>query len=301
MLRDPSWVYANSKMIKENLKFLVIEGYRKVSRDEIEAGGMTLASELYKRMILSLAPNATVDVITPADADTNIPAGVELKSYDGATMTGSNLSVMDSDNPSVRSQLNLQDELFEFGVPSFGSCWALQVGTVVAGGKVGVNPKGREMGFGRKIRLTADGTNHPMYRGKGMVFDAFASHDDEITVPPPTSKVLAGNSVSEVQSLAIKYKNGEMWSVQYHPEYNTKEMASLIRIREERLIRKGFFFDSAEIQEYTRKLDLLYEDPKRKHAAWSLGIDDDILDENVRRLEFRNWIENLVLPRATNK
>jgi hypothetical protein len=27
-----------------------------------------------------------------------------------------------------------------------------------------------------------------------------------------------------------------------------------------------------------------------------LGVDDDILNEDVRRLEVRNWIERLVIP-----
>ncbi len=288
-------------MIKERLKILVVEGYGKSSRDELAAGGMSLASDLYKQMLLSLVPNATVDVVTPADADSRVPSGVELKSYDGAAMTGSNLSVTDSDNPAVRSQIDLQREFFRQGVPSFGSCWALQVGTVAAGGTVDINPKGREMGFGRKIRLTDDGLSHPMYQGKNKVFDVFASHEDEVTVPPPNSKVLAANSISDVQALEITHDNGVMWTIQYHPEYNTKEMAALIRCREERLIRMGFFADASEIKEYTNRLDALYEDPKRKDAAWNLGIDEDILDEEFRYLEARNWIEFQVLPRAMSK
>jgi len=288
-------------MTKENLKFLVVEGYGKSSRDELAVGGMSLASDLYREMLLSLAPNAIVDVVTPADADARVPFGAELKSYDGAAMTGSNLSVTDSDNPAVRSQIELQREFFRQGVPSFGSCWALQVGAVAAGGKVDINPKGREMGFGRKIRLTDDGLNHPMYRGKNKVFDVFASHEDEVSVPPPNSKVLAANSVSDVQALEISHDKGIMWSIQYHPEYDTKEMAALIRCREERLIRMGFFADASEIKEYTNRLDALYEDPNRKDAAWNLGIDEDILDEEVRRLEVRNWIEFLVLPSTSSK
>ena len=77
-------------MIKENLKFLVVEGYGKSTRDELAVGGMSLASDLYRQMLLSLAPNAIVDIVTPADADARVPSGVELKSYDGAAMTGSN-------------------------------------------------------------------------------------------------------------------------------------------------------------------------------------------------------------------
>ena len=124
-------------------------------------------------------------------------------------ITGSNLSVLDADNPAVQRQVELQKALFEQGVPSFGSCWALQVGAVAAGGEVRVNPKGREMGFARKIRLTEDGSNHPMYQGKPEVFDAFASHEDEVIGAPPTSKVLSGNHISGVQAMEISYGKGD--------------------------------------------------------------------------------------------
>ncbi len=285
-------------MIKEPVNLLVIEGYARDSRATLAESGMALASDLYKSMLLSIAPNATVDVVTPADADTALPAGAELKSYDGVTMTGSNLSVLDTDNPSVRRQVELQKAVFEQGVPSFGSCWALQIGTVAAGGEVRVNPKGREMGFARKIRLTDSGMNHPLYRGKPPVFDGFASHEDEVISIPPNSTVLSGNHISSVQALEISSGKGTMWALQYHPEYDTGELASLMRCREERLVRMGFFSDAESLHEYADKLDLLRADPDRKDTAWELGIDSDILDSNVRQLEVRNWIEAQVLPKS---
>ena len=55
---------------------------------------------------------------------------------------------------------------------------------VAAGGTVRANPRGREMGIARKIALTPEGRGHPLYAGKGSVFDAFISHVDEITHLP---------------------------------------------------------------------------------------------------------------------
>jgi len=285
-------------MINDPLNLLVIEGYARDSRSVLADNGMALASDLYKTMLLSIAPNATVDIATPADADAALPAGVELGSYHGVAMTGSHLSVLDFENPSVQRQVELQKKIFEQGVPSFGSCWALQVGTVAAGGEVRVNPKGREMGFARKIGLKDVGMNHPLYKGKQAVFDAFASHEDEVISIPPNSKLLSGNRISSVQALEITSGKGIMWALQYHPEYDTGELASLIRCREERLIRMGFFSDADSLSEYTDKLDLLRKDPHRKDIAWELGVDADILDADVRQLEVRNWIEALVLPNS---
>ena len=283
-------------MIKDSVNLLVVEGYARESRDTLAQSGMALASDLYKSMLLSIAPNANVDIVTPADTDSALPSGAQLGSYDGVAMTGSNLSVLDCDNPSVRNQVDLQKVVFDEGVPSFGSCWALQIGTIAAGGEVRVNPKGREMGFARKVRVTEDGANHPLYKGKPPVFDSFASHEDEVVSLPPESTVLSGNHISSVQALEITSGKGTMWALQYHPEYDTGELASLIRCREERLIRMGFFSDAESLNEYADKLDLLREDPQRKDTAWELGIDTDILDPSVRQLEVRNWIEALVLP-----
>ena len=42
------------------------------------------------------------------------------------------------------------------------------------------NPKGREIGFGRGIRLTEAGRKHPMYVGKLDVFNAPTVHLDEV-------------------------------------------------------------------------------------------------------------------------
>ncbi len=283
-------------MINEPLRLLVVEGYEKQARDELVAGGMTVASDLYANMLASIAPKATIDIIAPADAQSYVPNDFELRSYDGVAMTGSSLSVLDMNKNSVRAQIELLKEVFELGIPSFGSCWAMQVGVVAAGGKVDINSKGREMGFARKVQLSQNGIKHPMYTGKPSVFDCFASHEDEIVAIPENSTVLSGNSMSKVQALEIQYGKGVMWTVQYHPEYNTHELAALIRCRRQRLINMGFFSNEAELEVYCRKLDELHKNPNKKDAAWALGIDEDILDPSLRQLEAHNWIESLVLP-----
>ena len=53
---------------------------------------------------------------------------------------------------------------FETGVSSFGSCWGLQIAAVACGGKVELNPNGREVGVGRKVMLSGEGRDHPMFR-----------------------------------------------------------------------------------------------------------------------------------------
>ena len=60
----------------------------------------------------------------------------------------------------------------------------------------------------------------------------------------------------------------------------------------------GFFADLDAARDYVNKLETLHQDPSRRDIAWLLGIDDDVMNDDVRQVEVRNWIEHLVLPRG---
>ena len=64
----------------------------------------------------------------------------------------------------------------------------------MAAGGTARNPKGREIGFGRGIRLTDAGRKHPMYVGKAEVFNAPTVHLDEVETLAPGTTVLATNA-----------------------------------------------------------------------------------------------------------
>ncbi len=275
--------------------FLVVDGYRKEGREERAAGGATPAGELYARMLKKCRPGSRVDIVYPADAGASLPRGAELRAYDGIAWTGSSLTAY-HDTPAVTDQIEFCRAAFEAKVPSFGSCWAAQIAAVAAGGRCEKNPRGREMGIARKIALTPEGRGHPLYDGKPSVFDAFISHEDEVTHLPPGGVRLAGNAFTQVQALAITYKGGTIWAVQYHPEYDLHEIARLTYCRLERLTKMGFFSDEDAGRDYVNKLEALYQDPSRRDLAWLLGVDDDVMNEDVRTVEVRNWIERLVLP-----
>jgi len=279
----------------KGLRFLVVEGYSIEGREDLQAGGASLASELYAKMLKRWAPGAEVEIVSPADPGASLPAGAAIGHYDGIAWTGSSLTVHKPDEK-VRPQVEFARAAFEAGVPGFGSCWALQVAVVAAGGQCRDNPKGREMGFARKIGLTPEGRAHPLYLGKKSVFDAFISHDDEITHLPHGATMLAGNDFTRVQAAAITYRGGVFWALQYHPEYDLHEMARLCYCRKQKLVDKGFFRDLEAAQAFVDRLEALHQDPTRKDIAWLLGIDDDIMNEDIRQAEVRNWIEQLVIP-----
>ncbi|MFQ5995758.1 MAG: type 1 glutamine amidotransferase [Acidiferrobacterales bacterium] len=275
--------------------FLVIDGYHRTGREELATGGATPAGELYAAMLKKSHPDCDVDIIYPADPGVALPQGTALNAYDGIAWTGSSLTVY-ADDPRVTPQIELVKAAFEARVPSFGSCWAAQIAVVAAGGKVAANPRGREMGIARKITLTPDGRSHPLYAGKPNVFDAFISHEDEVTHLPPGAVLLASNAFTDVQAVAVTYKGGTCWALQYHPEYDLHELARLTYCRIDKLVDRGFFSDRDAALDYVDKLETLHRDPMRKDLAWLLGIDADVMNEDIRVVEVRNWIEQLVLP-----
>ncbi|MGH7123365.1 MAG: type 1 glutamine amidotransferase, partial [Stellaceae bacterium] len=209
--------------------------------------------------------------------------------------TGCSLTIYD-DDPRVGPQIELARAAFRARVPSFGSCWAAQMAVVAAGGMVRANPRGREMGIARKIALTPEGRGHPLYAGKGAVFDAFISHVDEITHLPPGAVLLASNAFTHIQAVSVVNQGGVFWGLQYHPEYDLRELARLTWCRLDKLVKLGFFRDRAAGEDYVRMLETLHQDPGRKDIAWLLGIDEDVTNEDVRLAEVRNWIDRLVIP-----
>lgn len=282
------------------VRFLVVDGYNKAAREELQAGGASAAGDLYAAMLKSCLPGAAVDIVHPADPGSSLPKGAALDAYDGVAWTGCSLTVYE-DDPRVTPQIEFCKAAYESRVPSFGSCWAAQIAVAAAGGIVRANPRGREMGIARKIHLTPEGRGHPLYAGKRNCFDAFISHVDEITHLPPGATLLASNAFTHIQAVAVTHKGGSFWGVQYHPEYDLHELARLTYCRIDRLIKLGFFQDRDAAQRYVDLLETLHQDPSRKDIAWLLGVDEDVTNSDIRHCEVRNWIDMLVLPNKAKK
>jgi GMP synthase (glutamine-hydrolysing) len=276
-------------------RLLVMEGNSPETRAEHVAAGGTVASKGYAELLQNLLPNAVVDICFPGDAGANLPTGQALEGYDGVAITGSGLHVYD-DVPAVSRQIELARAVLEAGTPVFGSCWGLQVLTVAAGGAVRKNPKGREIGFGRRIKLTEDGRKHPMYVGKPEVFNAPTVHLDEVETLAPGTTLLATNETSNVQSVEIRTNGAIAWGVQYHPEYPLREIAAIVRRIGLRLIDEGFFLDTKEIATFAGDLDALDRNPGEKRLSWRYGISGNVLDKKLRTGEVANWLEYQVLP-----
>lgn len=277
-------------------RFLIIDGYPKPSRDQFDQVGMTLACTLYENMLRRFLPDAETRIWLAADS-AQLPDDAGAGDYAGILWTGCNLTVYHDHDERVTRQVALAKRAYELGTPGFGSCWGLQMAAFAAGGKVEPSPVGREMGLARKIHLTEEGQKHPMMQGRRLAYEAFISHDDRVTQLPDGAAWLASNEFTRVQALAVTHKKGTFWATQYHPEYTLKDVSALVRAREEKLLRENFFADAAAVSRYADALAALAAAPDRKDLRWQLAIDDDVLDEDRRQIEFAQWIEHIIKPR----
>ncbi len=276
-------------------RILVIDGNAAETRARQVAAGGTASGEGYAATLKRLDADLACDIVRPADAEPELPAGVGLRDYDGAVITGSALNVYEH-SPAVERQVTLAKAVFAAGVPCFGSCWGLQVGVTAAGGSVVRNPRGREFGFGRRITLTPQGRDHPMFHGKPEVFEAVTVHVDTVESLPAGATARAHNDMG-LQAAEIRVGNTHFWGVQYHPEFSCAEIAAMALRYSEVLLRDGLVADRAELDTLVADLRRLHEHPQDARLAWRFGVGPAITDESIKLAELRNWLGRQVLKR----
>jgi GMP synthase (glutamine-hydrolysing) len=272
---------------------LLMEGNVASKRKEGAKLGVRSSSEIYAVAIRAHFPELKLDVVNAADKDWSIPGGRSLTDYDGMVITGSSLHAYDTDF-AVSNQIMLVKEAGDIGMPMFGSCWGLQIAVMAAGGSVEFNPRGREVGFARKILINEAGIYHPMFKAKARVFDAPCIHYDEVKELPKGATLLASNQHSLVQAAIIPVGHSNVWAVQYHPEFDIKQLVQLYTLYADDMISQGFFKGREALDRYVEQLTALAESPTDQGLAWQLGVDEDITDDRRRRLEIINWIETCV-------
>ena len=269
------------------LKLLIVEGNTAEQRQRHSEAGGLIAHELYTNVLRQIRSDLSFDIAFPADGDSTLPSAAALAAFDGIVWTGSALNIY-NDGAEVERQIAFARRCFSVRVPQFGSCWGLQVGVVAAGGEITLNPKGREIGVARKIVMTEPGKSHPLYRGKPPVFDALAVHKDAIAKLPDDATILSTNAMG-VQALSITFDGGELWGVQYHPEYHFGEVASCMRRYASGLVEEGLFSGQAEIDTAAAEF-ATFDDTPSKRTQWCFGLEADILEPSMRRRELANWL-----------
>ncbi|WP_179957614.1 type 1 glutamine amidotransferase [Exilibacterium tricleocarpae] len=270
---------------------LIIDGNKRESNQQQAAMGGMATGEGYAAVLRRIDPAVQYTIVQPAYDDYQKPT-FGPDDYRGAVITGSALHVYDA-VPEVERQLALAAEVFDCGIPVFGSCWGLQVASTVLGGRVRANPRGRELGIARGICANQQGGEHPLLAGKGPVYDAVAIHTDEVVELPAGATLLASNTISEVQAVVIEQGDKRFWGVQYHPEFSLFDIGTIFLRYGEGLIADGFFTSLPALESLVRDFHSLDQKPDQLALSWRYGLSASVLDFDLRTRELRNWLQAL--------
>jgi GMP synthase (glutamine-hydrolysing) len=282
-------------------RFLVVDGNVADRRDAHATTFGKSPGQSYGDALLECAPRGSLyDICYPADMGSNLPNAAGLADYDGIALTGSALHLWHRE-AAVNQQIEFAREAFRSKTAFFGSCWGLQMACVAAGGDVQKNRLGREVGFARNIAPTEFGRTHPLLAGRPAAYDAPAIHLDILTEPSSDFTLLASNRLTPMQAAEIRYDGGEFWGVQYHPEFSLTEVAVILKRLGQQMVIENFARDAADAEAYADDLIALDQDRSRHYIAWKLGLDEQVLNDELRLTEIRNWIDLQVKPKASER
>lgn len=279
------------------LRFMVADSEPADAREQRRLSAGASAGEAYAAVLAAIQPGATVELVNPADADSPTFTPAILARLDAVFLSGSPIHVYEETAATGR-EIGFMRAVFASGTPSFGSCAGLQVAVAAAGGTVRAMRARRESGFARNIWITPEGAAHPLLRGRPPAFSAITVHGDEVERLPDGATLLASNTATVVQAVEIRHDGGTFWGVQYHPELSLWELAAATRRDTQTLIGEGLALDKDEVEHQAALIEALGQEPDRADLAWRLGVDEQVITDELRRRELRNFIDALVIPTA---
>tara|TARA_B100001093_G_scaffold512700_1_gene583071 strand:+ start:277 stop:993 length:717 start_codon:yes stop_codon:yes gene_type:complete len=144
---------------------------------------------------------------------------------DALIVSGSAHSVADYAAWSVASG-QFMTEVVNAGIPTLGICYGHQLIGDCLGGRVGVNPAGREIG----ISVITQRGDDPIFDGLPTNFPVIQTHVDAVLDAPGAAEIIASNDNTEIQAMAIGKRTR---TVQWHPEFDIDIIGHYITVRAE--------------------------------------------------------------------
>jgi GMP synthase (glutamine-hydrolysing) len=157
-----------------------------------------------------------------------VPSAEQVSAF---VITGSASSVMER----APWMLELEAELGEAvakGAPVLGICFGHQILAQALGGRVGRNPRGREIGTVSIERIAPDRLLDP----SPPRFMANMTHVDAVLELPPDAVVVAR---SELDPNAAIHFADRVWGVQFHPEMDGDVIGDYVRARSDAIAGEG--------------------------------------------------------------
>jgi GMP synthase (glutamine-hydrolysing) len=159
----------------------------------------------------------------------------------GVVVTGSSALVSAREPWSERAAAWLR-EVVATGTPLLGICYGHQLLAHALGGRVGRNPRGREIGT-VALELHSAAREDPLLGGLPARFKVQATHVESVLELPPGARLLASSAIDPHQAFAC----GERaWGVQFHPEFDAEVVRTYLEVRREEIRGEGIDPESLE-------------------------------------------------------
>ena len=158
----------------------------------------------------------------------------ELDDIAGIIITGSAAYVTDEEAWNFTAADYLRSA-FQRDIPVLGVCYGHQLIAWAFGGKVDFHPGGREIGS-VSIVLSEGAMNDPFFSSLPSQFHVQVTHQQSVTLLPPNAVRLAANEFDPNQAFRL---GGNVWGVQFHPEFSANVIKEYITAREVDITLEG--------------------------------------------------------------
>ena len=212
---------------KSNKTILIFEGNHEGLVTKASDGTLIWAAERYGAVLQGLDRKLQISITRPHfTADPALP--VHWPDIDGVVFTGAGV-YWSADAEEAAPARKIMEAALARSLPVFGSCYGMQLGVAVLGGRIQANPSGPEIAIARDIQVNDAGQKHALYQNKPVRFDALCMHRDDVLDTGQGVSVLSSNVHCAVQAVAAKTQDIHFWGVQYHPELHFSDIARFFK------------------------------------------------------------------------
>jgi GMP synthase (glutamine-hydrolysing) len=158
----------------------------------------------------------------------------EPDAFAGVVVTGSSAMVSHRAPWSERTAVWLAGAV-RAGTPVLGICYGHQLLAHGLGGRVGPNPRGREIGT-VEVALNGAARGDPLFEQLPARLRVQATHVEAVLELPAGARLLGSSDADRHQAFAV----GERaWGVQFHPEFDADVVRAYLTARRELLLAEG--------------------------------------------------------------
>jgi GMP synthase (glutamine-hydrolysing) len=124
----------------------------------------------------------------------------------------------------------------EAGVPVLGICFGHQLLAHALGGRVGPNPRGREIGT-IDVTVADAAATDPLFGEMPARIELQATHLESVLELPPGAELLASSKLDPHH--AFRVSGRPVWGVQFHPEFSAAVTRGYIEAKRDDMRHEG--------------------------------------------------------------